>query len=167
MQNCSLAVLYHINDISTYLKKFDIINGIAILDRTFADVKILKPILAAISLLGIHITRPFHALMMDPETNYSILLQSFSKLYSDLTSVSPLAYLTTNKVSTFIGDGTFNKSLPERILLDEVEKTIVDYKSEIIKIMKLALELFANGFSHQKGSIFGIGPQADCDTGQY
>ena len=72
-----LTVLYHLDDIARYLEKnSSITNSISILDRSFIDVEILKPILAAISLLGIHILRLFHKLVMDPSTNYSTLLEA-------------------------------------------------------------------------------------------
>ena len=89
LQDCSLSVLYHLDDISRYLSKFSsIINGITILDKAFVEMELLKPILAAISLLGFHITRPFHYLLMHPTTNWTVLKSAFSKLYSDLTETS-------------------------------------------------------------------------------
>ena len=89
LQDCATAVLHHMEDISQYLLKYpNITNGIAILDRNFVDMEILKPILATITLLGIHITRPFQYLLTDPETSkYSILIVAFKKLYENLTMI--------------------------------------------------------------------------------
>ena len=65
LNNSCLTILYHLDDIARYLEKYSsITNGISILDRSFIDIEILKPIFAAISLLGIHILWPFHKLMM-------------------------------------------------------------------------------------------------------
>ena len=51
--DCALALLYHLDDIAAYLEKFSsIVNGITVLDRSFVDMEILKPIFAAIALLG-------------------------------------------------------------------------------------------------------------------
>ena len=59
ISECAIALLYHLDDIGKYLGKFtNIVNGMSILDRTFADMEILKPIYAALGLLGIHILKP-------------------------------------------------------------------------------------------------------------
>ena len=95
LQDCATAVLHHIEDISKYLIKYpNVTNGIAILDRSFVEMEILKPILATISLLGIHITHPFHALLTDSETSkYSTLMVAFKTLYENLTEIPPEDYL--------------------------------------------------------------------------
>ena len=88
LQDCALAVLHHMEDTPDYLQKYpSVTNGIAILDRSFVEMEVLKPILATISLLGIHIMRPFQSLLMDPTTNYSTLLTSFQTLYDNLTNI--------------------------------------------------------------------------------
>ena len=46
-------------------------------------MKILKPIFAK-SLLGIHILRPFHKLMMVSSMNYGTLLEAYPKLHDEL-----------------------------------------------------------------------------------
>ena len=52
LNDCALSVLYHLDDIDSYLETFtSITNGIAILDRGFLDIEILKPIFTAIALL--------------------------------------------------------------------------------------------------------------------
>ena len=64
-----------------------IINGITILDCSFVEMEVLKPIYMVISMLGIQILKPFHELLIHPETNYPTLLNLFSKLYGELTSI--------------------------------------------------------------------------------
>ena len=52
--DCAMTLLYHLEDIASYLEKFsNIVNGITVLDRSFVEMEILKPIFAAIGLLGI------------------------------------------------------------------------------------------------------------------
>ena len=54
LQDCALAMLYHLDDISGYLREYQTINnGMLILDRRFMEIKNLKSVYAAISLLGI------------------------------------------------------------------------------------------------------------------
>ena len=80
LNDCTLTVLHHIDDIDSYLETFiAITNGVAFLDRGFMEIKILKPIFVAIALLGLHITWPFHALLVDENTVYSTLLTAFPK----------------------------------------------------------------------------------------
>ena len=51
MQDCALSLLYHLDNIGEYLTKFsNISNDIKVLDRTFAEMEVLKPIFAAIPL---------------------------------------------------------------------------------------------------------------------
>ena len=64
LNDCCLVFLHHFDDIAEYLMKFDsITNNMAILDRSFIDLgDVLKTI------LGHHITRPFHRLLIDVDT---------------------------------------------------------------------------------------------------
>ena len=48
-------------------------NSITILDRNFIEMEVLKPII-----VGIHILKPYHLLLLDEETNYSTLLKFIS-----------------------------------------------------------------------------------------
>ena len=63
------------------------VNDKSVLDGTFSDVEILKPIYDALGLLGIHILDPYHYLTMDKKSNYSTYSISAS-VYNKLTSVS-------------------------------------------------------------------------------
>ena len=125
----------------------------------------MKPIFASIALLGVHITRPFHALLMDEKTVYSTLLTAFPKLYDEMTSVSPNTVLTTsNQVFLFVSNEMFKDSLPKPILLEVLETYIHSYSEEIIVLIRILLKMFADGFGHQKGAIFGFGKSAAEDT---
>ena len=79
LAECAMAALYHIDDIAAYLVEYEhIINGITILDCSFVEMEVLKPIYTAISMYGIHILKPFHVLLIHPEKHYTTLLKSFS-----------------------------------------------------------------------------------------
>ena len=59
--------MHHLNDIADYLNaNSTIINDIAILDKSLIEIELLRPIYGAIALLGLHIARPFHTLLIDP-----------------------------------------------------------------------------------------------------
>ena len=71
-----MAGLYHIDDTAAYSEEYEhIINGIAILNCSFVEMEVLKPIYTAVCMLGIHILKPFHELLIYPETNYTTLLK--------------------------------------------------------------------------------------------
>ena len=164
LQDCALACLHHLEDISSYLETFPIINnGIAILDRSFVDMEILTPILATISLLGVHITRPFQALLLNKDTTYSTLVRAFKDLYQNL-ALSPELYLDTNHVATLVDKDMFESSLPDECLLVSLKESITEYKEDILILMRLGLKMFADGFAVQKGAIFGFGPQEKNET---
>ena len=88
LPDCWIRLLYLIDDIGCYLKKFpDILNNVAITDRDFVNIEVFKPIFSAIALLELHITGPFHCLLMNKDTTYSNLLYSFTQFYKDLTKI--------------------------------------------------------------------------------
>ena len=61
---CCYSLVYHLDDIKNYLEKFsNIVNGLSVIDRSFLDMEVLKPIFVATSLIGIHITGPFLLLL--------------------------------------------------------------------------------------------------------
>ena len=75
LQDCCLPLMYHLDDMADYPSETsNIINGITIIDNNFIE---MKPINDTTELLGLHIPRPFHALVIDPSTMYSILIASF------------------------------------------------------------------------------------------
>ena len=85
---CCEGLVYHNDDIAHYLDRFrNIVNGISILDRIFVEMPILKPIFCSVAHVGIHITKLFQALLIDPDKNYSTLAVAFPKLYEELKMV--------------------------------------------------------------------------------
>ena len=86
MFDCTLTVLYHLDDIGQFLDKFgNIMNDITILDRSFIDMELFKPVFCATALICIHIGRLFLSVLLDTETNYEKLLDAFPKLHQNLT----------------------------------------------------------------------------------
>ena len=164
MQDCCLSLMHHLNDIADYLNaNSTIINDIAILDRSFIEMELLKPIYGAIALLGLHITRPFHTLLIDPSTTYSTLMVSFIRLYKDLTEIPAKNFLTTDQVAYFVTKDIYEKSKPDECLLQFLEESIKAFSSEIEKLIAIALPKFASSFNTQKGAIFGFGPSAELE----
>ena len=73
-------ITWILDDIKLYLDKFsNILNNIAILDRSFLDMKFLKPIFCATALIGLHVTGPYFALLLLKKTpkNYDVLYEAF------------------------------------------------------------------------------------------
>ena len=101
-------------------------------------MEILKPILTAISLLGIHVTRPFHSLLLDEKTTYSSLLDAFKALNSDLKDTDPHKLLSTEKVLSFTSSSVFHNSLPKKCLLENLKSIINEYQEPIADILKIA-----------------------------
>ena len=167
LPECCLRLLYLVDDIEAYLQKIsDILNNVAIIDRAFVKMEILNPIFASIAILGYHITKPFHNLLMNKDTNYSILIKSFTKLYDELITTDAEMLLTTDQVFTFVTEKIFQESKPKQeYLVEALKQTLEMYPGEIRKLVRICLKRFAEGFSHQKGAIFGFGPDADKDTG--
>ena len=54
-------------------------NDITILDRSFLDMELLKPVFCAAALISIHIGRPFLSLLLDTESNDDTLLDASPK----------------------------------------------------------------------------------------
>lgn len=71
-----------------------------------------------------------------------------------------------NLVTNFIEKDEFNKTLPKEVLRKSVENCIQTYKKEVTHLLKLFLPRLANGFSDQRGALFGFGPHKDEDTGK-
>ena len=54
-----------------------VINAISIIDRGILDMEILKPIFCATALMGMHITGPLMAILLDTDTKYSTFMSIF------------------------------------------------------------------------------------------
>ncbi len=137
--DCCIHILYHLDDIKQYLDTYqNILNGIAILDRTFLDMEILKPILCASSLLGIHFTRPFLSLLLDTKTNYETLMTAFPIFYKDLNEADVESMLqTSTRVADFIDNERFTMSLPKPCLLESINTCASQYKEEVSCILRI------------------------------
>ena len=137
LQDCYLSLMHHLNDIQDYLNaNSTIINYIAILDRSFIEMELLKPIYGAIALLGLHINRPFHVLLIDPSTTYSTLMVSFKRIYKDLTEIPAKNFLTTDQVAYFVTKNIYEKSKPYECLLPFLKGSINVFSSEIEKLIQ-------------------------------
>ena len=167
MFDCCAAILYHLEDIKAYLEHFqNIVNGISILNRGFLDMDILKPILCATVLMGIHITGPLLQVLKNPNTKHSHLTKLFQTLYTDLLETNAVTFLQTKKVATsFVSQEFFLECLPKDCIIACVDTYIVEFKDYIAQLVKLFLKEFAEGLAIQKGAIFGFGPQSENDTG--
>ena len=126
-------------------------------------MELLKPIYGAIALLRLHITRPFHTLLIDPSTTYSTLMVSFKRLYKDLTEIPAKNFLTTDQVAYFVTKDIYKKSKPDECFLQFLEEFIKAFSSEFEKLIAIALTKLARGFNIQKGVIFGFGPSAELE----
>ena len=145
--------MHHLNYIADYLNaNSTIINDIAILDRSFIEMELFKPIYGAIALLGLHITRLFHTLLIDPSTTYSTLLVCFIRLYKDLTEFPAKNFLTTDQVAYFVTKDIYEKSKPDECFFQFLEESIKAFSSKL-----------TSGFNTQKGTIFGFGPSEELE----
>ena len=130
--DCALTVLYHLNGIRQFLDIFEnIMNDITILDRSFLDMELFKPVFCATVFIGIHIARPFLSLLLDTETNYDTLLEAFSKLHQNLTHTQISKSLQFESVvCDFVSQDRF-KNLPKSCLLESLTGCISLYKNEV------------------------------------
>ena len=160
-------MLHHLDDIKLYLDTFqNILNGIAILDRTFLDMELLKPIFCAAALVGIHIASPFLSLMLDTRTTYDTIIKAFPTVYQDLATMNVGHTLQTNrKVITFIDNDKFEDTLPNIDLQKSVCDCALEYQNEVTQLLQIIIPFLAEGFSEQHGAIFGFGPKSDEETG--
>ena len=161
---CCMVLVYHIDDIASYLDTYrNVVNGISILDRTFVEMTLLKPVFCAVALIGIHITIPFQTLLLTKETTYSTLLESFTILYNELISIDVSKMCSTEvQLFKFVSSSIFEnvKKHIKTHILDSITSTVAIYKEQITNIMELIIPKLAEGLSTQRGKIFGFGPEA-------
>ena len=102
-------ITWILDDIKLYLDKFsNILNNIAILDRSFLDMELLKPIFCATALIGLHFTGPYLSLLLSKNTNYDVLCEAFPKFYNDLLIENITKMMQTQKqVITFMTEDEF------------------------------------------------------------
>ena len=96
-ENCLHVLLHHL-DIKLYLDTYqNILNGVAILDRTFLDMELLKPLFCATALIEIQFTSPLLSLILDTRTMYETLITTFPIIYQDLSNVDIEQMLKTEQ----------------------------------------------------------------------
>ena len=71
--------------------------------------------------------------------------------------------ITTEQVFHFVSSDIFNcvKKQMKSAVLDSINATVFFYKEEITNLLCLILPGMAEGFSTQRGKIFGFGPAAE------
>ena len=156
-----MVLVHHIDDIASYLDVYrNIANGIPILDRIFVEMTLLKPVFCAAALIGIYVTFPFQLFLAANETNYSTLLSAFPILCNELNAVNPEdVCTTTNQVFHFVSNDIFKNVIKHTkdVVLQSIATNVEVYKSEVANLLKLMLSRLADGFSTQRGNIFGFG----------
>ena len=164
---CCEGLTYHLDDIAAYLDQYrNIVNGITILDRSFIEMPILKPIFCAVALIGIHITKPFQALVIDCDTKFSTLSVAFPKLYEELTTINPATLCqTSDHIFQFANKDMFSSGLPDDDVCRVIDECAVKYKDEMEELMRMMIYKIADGFDLQRGAVFGFGTHANDDTG--
>ena len=164
---CCVNILYHLDDIKLYLDTYsNILNGVAILDRTFLDMELLKPIVCVAALIGIHFTSPYLVLLLGTKTTYETLVTAFPIMYDDLTKpISEQLLQTEQRLVNFVDDKPFKSTLPKECLRESVSNCASQYKKEVLQLLEILLPCLAEGFSEQRGALFGFGPKVQDDTG--
>ena len=162
-----MRTLYHFDDIKKYLDVHkNVLNNLAILDRFFLDLEMLKPIFCSVALLGIHFTKPYLMVLMNKNTNYDMLLSLFPVFHNDLRKAVDRSFLQTeHKVVNFVNEEQFKSSLPSLCLRKHVESVAVEFEDEVLKLLQIMIPRLADGFQKQRGSIFGFGETSSNDTG--
>lgn len=93
-----LKLLYYLDGIKSYLEKYcSIVKGINILDRSFPDMAILKPIFFGPALSGINIMGLFNTKSRNYLT-HETLLQAFCALYKELCEIDAISLMETTYV---------------------------------------------------------------------
>ena len=164
---CCEGLTYHLDDIAGYLDMYrNIVNGITILDRSFVEMPILKPIFCAVALIGTHITKPFQALVIDCDTKFSTLSEAFPKLYDELVKIDPRELCqTSEQVFKFVTEEMFLSGVPDDDVCSTINECAVQHREEIVELMRMIISKIADGFDLQRGAVFGFGTHANDDTG--
>ena len=71
---------------------------------------------------------------------------------------------TKNQVFHFAPKQIFDKSRPKACILQLLDECIELFPKEITSFLRIILPMFADGFSVQRGKIFGFGPNSEDDT---
>ena len=73
---------------------------------------------------------------------------------------------TTDQVLHFVSSDIFKsvKKHLKDVILKSITTNVSMYKVEVVNLLKLMLPKLAEGFSTQRGKIFGFGPEAESPT---
>ena len=143
----ALSVLYHMDDISGYLDRYDnIINGLSILDHSFLEMEVLKPMYAAIALVGIHThNKTLSSPCLGKNSKYSTLMNAFPTLYEELVTITPDKLLRVEHNFKFASHEYFINALPKDDLLNVLCDVVHQYPQEFQQLLSL---LFFSETSH-------------------
>ena len=128
-------------------------------------MELLQPICCAVSLIGVHFTRPYLSLLLDTETTFDTLREAIPIFYSDLKETECILLVQTKEqVCTFVSPKKFRTSLPKDCLLeilgfysDQYQRgRTVDWYIHVAHGRRIC---------YTKGAIFGFGPSANDSTG--
>ena len=87
---------------------------------------------------------------MDKKTKYSTLLTLFQKLHEKLKSTPAETLIVLLHTFKFTSVEHFKNALPHDDLQQAVSTVALQYPYEIIQLLSLLLQRFANGFENQK-----------------
>ena len=140
----SAAILHHLDDIKNYLEQNQhVLNAISIIDRGFLDMEILKPIFCATALMGMHITSPIMAILLDTNTKYSRIMYVFQKLYKHMITLQPHHFLQTSEcVVSFVSTKVFKQASLKVVIINFLNECLNKYKNEV----KISWLFFSGNF---------------------
>lgn len=72
--------------------------------------------------------------------------------------------MTNRHVLKFVTEKQFKDSLPKECLIDNLIDTAEEHRTAVTDMIGIFLNRFGEGFSTQKGAIFGFGKEKDDDT---
>ena len=139
----------------------DVINGVTVLGPSILETEILMPIYAAISLVGLHILKRFHNLILNKDFP---LLFSFPKLFEKLNSTFAKDMLLLNQRFKYWKSKHFKNALSNSELFQNLIRVAQAYSTAVYQLISLLLKKFAYGFEYQKGAIFGFGKNTSDNT---
>ena len=94
------------------------------------------------------------------------LIVAFPKLYEELLETKPELLLNTDtQVFKFIPNKIWQYAQPNATLKESLNTCIKEHSHQITCLLKILLQKMADGFSIQKGALFGFGPHAENSTG--
>ena len=72
---------------------------------------------------------------------------------------------TSECVVSFVLTNVFKQASPKVVIINSLNKCLNKYKNEVENILRLIFRAFSHGLAVQKGATFGLGPNANVDTG--